>query len=278
MPLANIERAFEQRPALMPYFPLGYPDLETSLRVVEAIARSGADLIELGLPFSDPIADGPVIQHATQTALRNGMTVARGLEMAAELRRRGVRTPFLLMSYVNPLIAYPTPLRSGDYRGLSRVVADAAVAGMDGFIVPDLPIEESDELDALCAENDLALIYFLAPTSTAERIERVARRARGFIYAVSVTGITGARDQLPAGVTDFIRRIKMATDCPLAVGFGISTPEQAKQIGRVADGVIVGSALVKAAGQGDPVASAGAFVRSLREGMGQLSLASMHGS
>jgi tryptophan synthase alpha chain len=198
-----------------------------------------------------------VIQQATQIALRNGMTVERGLRMSAELRQRGVRTPFLLMSYFNPLMAY----------GLPRLVADAAEAGIDGFIVPDLPIEESDELDVLCARRDLALIYFLAPTSTPERVALVAQQARGFIYAVSLTGITGVRDRLPADLADFIRRVKSITDCPLAVGFGISTPEQAAAVGRVADGVIVGSALVKAAGEGDAVASAAAFVRSLRAGM-----------
>ncbi len=257
MPLTNIERAFDHRPALMPYFPLGYPDPESSLGVVEAIVRSGADLVELGLPFSDPLADGPVIQHATQVALQHGMTVARGLRMAAELRRRGVAVPFLLMSYFNPLMAY----------GLSQIVTDAAEAGADGFIVPDLPAEESGELDTLCAEHNLALIYCLAPTSTPARIARVARRARGFIYLVSLTGVTGARDHLPADVTAFVSRIKRMTDCPLAVGFGISTPEQAATIGRVADGVIIGSALVKAAGSGNAAASAGALVRSLREGM-----------
>jgi tryptophan synthase alpha chain len=257
MPLANIEHAFSRRPALMPYFPLGYPDPESSLDVVESIVRGGADLVELGLPFSDPLADGPVIQYATQIALQHGMTAARGLQMVGELRRRGVAVPLLLMSYFNPLLAY----------GLSQIVTDAAEAGTDGFIVPDLPAEEFAELDTLCAEHDLALIYFLAPTSTPERVARVAQRARGFIYVVSLTGVTGARDHLPADVTAFVSRVRTMTACPLAVGFGISTPEQAAAIGRVADGVIIGSALVKAAGSGDAAASAGAFVRSLREGM-----------
>ena len=259
MPLANIKLAFEHRPALMPYFPLGYPDPDISLDVIEAIVEAGADLVELGLPFSDPLADGPVIQHATQVALQNGMTVARGLRMTAELRRRGVSTPFLLMSYFNPLLAY----------GLPRLAADATEAGADGLIVPDLPIEEAEELDALCAEHDLALIYFIAPTSTPERIALVARRARGFIYVVSLTGITGARDHLPADTSEFVNRIKAMTGCPLAVGFGISTPEQAAAIGRIADGIIVGSALVQAASNGHAAETAGAFVRSLRAGIAQ---------
>ncbi|HLF25100.1 MAG TPA: tryptophan synthase subunit alpha [Anaerolineae bacterium] len=257
MPLADIERAFAHRPALMPYFPLGYPDPDTSLAVVESIARAGADLIELGLSFSDPLADGPVIQRATQIALQNGMTSARSLQMTAALRRCGVSTPFLLMGYLNPLLAY----------GLPRFVADAAQAGADGLIVPDLPIEEADELDALCAEHDLALIYMLAPTSTPERIERVARRARGFIYLVSLTGITGARGNLPDGLADFVERVRRMTDCPLAVGFGISTPEQAAAVGRIAEGVIVGSALVATARNGNAPEAAGAFVGSLRVGL-----------
>ncbi len=257
MPLSNIERAFAHRPALMPYFPLGYPDLDISLDVVEAIDRAGADLIELGLPFSDPLADGPVIQHATQVALQNGMTVARGLRMSAELRRRGVTVPFLLMSYFNPLLAY----------GLSGLVADAAASGIDGLIVPDLPAEESAELDALCAGRDLALIYFLAPTSTPERIARVTRRARGFIYLVSLTGVTGAREQLPAELPEFIRRIRPLAHCPLAVGFGISTPEQAAAVGQIADGIIVGSALVGAVKNGDAPEVAGVFIQALRAAM-----------
>jgi len=259
MPLAEIERAFARRPALMPYFPLGYPDPESSIDVVESIARAGADLIELGLPFSDPLADGPVIQRATQVALQNGMTVARGLRMTAELRRRGVRIPLILMSYFNPLLAYRLP----------RLVADAAEAGADGFIVPDLPIEEADDLETLCLDRNLALIYFLAPTSTPERVSRVTRRARGFIYAVSLTGITGARDHLPADLSEFIHRVKALARCPLAVGFGISTPEQAATVGRLADGVIVGSALVSAAGNGHATRSAGEFVQQLREGLGR---------
>jgi tryptophan synthase alpha chain len=254
MSIEDIERAFLHRPALMPYFPLGYPDCETSLDIIEAIARAGADLIELGLPFSDPLADGPTIQRAAQIALRNGMTVARGLEMAATLRRRGVRTPFMLMSYYNPLLAY----------GLDRVVTDAAKAGIDGLIVPDLPPEEAGEADELCTNHDLALIYFLAPTSTEERMAWVTARARGFIYIVSLTGVTGAREHLPHGLSGFVQRVRSLARCPLAVGFGISTPRQVEMVGRVADGVIVGSALVEAAGGEDAVRAASAFVEAMR--------------
>jgi tryptophan synthase alpha chain len=221
--------------ALMPYFPLGFPDAQTSLDVIAAMSEAGADAFEIGLSFSDPLADGPVIQHATQIALENGITVKRSLVMIAELRARGVGQPFLVMGYYNPLLAY----------GLERFVEDAAAAGADGFIVPDLPPEEADDLDRLCRERGLGLIYFLAPTSTDDRVKLVAEKAQGFIYLVSIAGVTGARSQIASGLSDFVGRIKQATSTPIAIGFGVSTPEQAGEVSRIADGVIVGSALVQ---------------------------------
>src|SRR5512136_1871036 len=157
------------RAALMPYFPLGFPDAQTSLEVITALSEAGADAFEIGLSFSDPLADGPVIQHATQVALEKGITVKQSLQAIAELRSRGVLQPFLVMGYYNPLLAY----------GLERFVDEAAAAGADGFIVPDLPPEEADDLDRLCRERSLGLIYFLAPTSTHERVKLVAERAHG---------------------------------------------------------------------------------------------------
>jgi tryptophan synthase alpha chain len=239
--LEHIQKTFailrsQKRAALMPYFTLGYPDAETSLEVIQTIARSGADLIELGIPFSDPLADGPTIQRSTQQALEQGMTVKGCLQLTRELRRSGVRQPLILMSYLNPLLSY----------GLSQFVADAVAAGVDGLIVPDLPPEDADELEAACQEYGLAQIYLLAPNSTPERIDLVASRSNGFIYLVSVTGVTGARGQLPTDLADFIRRVREVTEKPLAVGFGISTPEQAARIAELADGVIVGSALIHA--------------------------------
>ncbi len=239
--------------AFMPYFTLGYPDRETALAVIEAIAPF-SDLLELGVPFSDPLADGPTIQHSTQVALENGTTVAACLDMVRELRRRGVTTPACLMGYYNPILAY----------GLQRFVDDARDAGAQGFIVPDLPPEEAADLEQLAGEAGLAYIYFLAPTSSTKRIQHVAEHAQGFIYLVSVAGVTGARRSLTADLADFVGRVRAQTTEPLAVGFGISTPEQAKAVGRLADGVIVGSALVSAVDSADEKALAAAeFARAM---------------
>jgi tryptophan synthase alpha chain len=244
--------------ALMPYFPLGFPDAQTSLDVIEALSKAGADAFEIGLSFSDPLADGPVIQHATQVALEQGITVQRSLEMIAELRSRGVTQPFLLMGYINPIMAY----------GLERFVNDAASAGADGFIVPDLPPEEADELDRLCRERGLGLIYFLAPTSTTERVKLVAEKAQGFIYLVSIAGVTGARSQVASGLGDFVGRIRQTISTPIAIGFGVSTPEQAGEVSRIADGVIVGSALVQVADRAEDKPQAAAqFIGELKAQM-----------
>ncbi|MEW5869566.1 MAG: tryptophan synthase subunit alpha [Chloroflexota bacterium] len=248
------------RPACMPYFTLGFPTPGDSLAVIRAIAAAGADLIELGVPFSDPLADGPTIQRSTQQALAQGMRVAACLEMARKLRAGGVTQPLLLMGYLNPLLSY----------GIPRFVAEAAQAGVDGLIVPDLPPEDAAELEAACQAQGCALVYLLAPNSTPERIRLAAARSTGFIYLVSVTGVTGARQALPAGLVDFIQRVRAASDKPLAVGFGISTPEQAAQVGALADGVIVGSALIEAVeGSPAPAQAAAAYVGQMREALGQ---------
>ncbi len=239
--------------ALMPYFTLGYPDRATALDVIEAIAPY-SDLIELGVPFSDPLADGPTVQHSTQIALENGKTVADCLSMVSELRERGVTTPFCLMGYYNPMIAY----------GLERYVNDAQAAGAQGFIVPDLPPEEAEEFLRLTTAAGMAYIYFLAPTSDANRIAQVTAVANGFIYLVSVTGVTGARASLHHDLGAFIERVRAQTDASLAVGFGISTPELAASVGNLADGVIVGSALINAVNMADDKPAAAAeFVQSL---------------
>jgi tryptophan synthase alpha chain len=238
--IERIKNAFTPgRPAFMPYSVLGYPTRQAGLDVVKTLSEVGADLLELGLPFSDPLADGPTIQAATQKSLENGTTVKDCLAMVRELRQQGVDTPALLMGYVNPMLAY----------GLEQFVADAAEAGVDGFIVPDLPPEEAEELETACAKHGLALVYLLAPTSTPDRIKLVAAKSQGFIYLVSLTGVTGARTELPPDLTDFVERVRAETDKALAVGFGIGNGEQARAVGELADGVIVGSALVKRAGE-----------------------------
>ncbi len=249
MTLKTIETMFARKPAFMPYIPLGYPTPDASLDAVRAVVAAGADMVELGVPFSDPLADGLTIQAATQRALENGVTVETCLQMAAQLRAEGITVPFLLMGYLNPFLAF----------GLENMVAAAARAEIDGFIIPDLPPEESGEMDALCRRENLALVYFLAPTSTPERISLVAEKARGFIYLVSLTGVTGARNQLSDTLPQFVARVRAATDTPLAVGFGIGDGEQARQVAQFADGVIVGSALVKR------MAESTAAVRALAE-------------
>lgn len=245
----------EHRAALMPYFTLGYPTPAASLAVIESLAAAGADLIELGVPFSDPLADGPTIQRSTQVALEQGMTVSRCLEMVVQIRARGVRVPLMLMGYINPLLAY----------GVECYAAATAAAGADGLILPDLPVEEADEVEAACRKHGLALVYLVSPASPPERIARLAARTSGFLYLVSLTGVTGVRATLSADLADFVARVRAVAQTPLAVGFGISTPEQAQAVAALVDGVIIGSALVHAAGAAqDPAASARAFIRSIR--------------
>ncbi len=265
--IERIAGAFRSgRTAFMPYMVLGYPTPEQSFQVAQVLVDAGADLLELGVPFSDPLADGPTIQAATQRALEHGVTLSGCIAMVAEMRRRGLATPALLMSYVNPILAY----------GIERCVADSSAAGVDGFIVPDLPPEEAADLEIACREYGLALVYLLAPNSPAERVALVAEKSRGFIYLVSLTGVTGARDGLPPGLADFIARVRAAARQPLAVGFGISSGEQARAVAQLAppalhggraglaDGVIVGSALVQRADSLDRLRS---LARELRQAL-----------
>jgi tryptophan synthase alpha chain len=242
----------------MPYLPMGYPQKESALALVPALVEAGADLIELGVPFSDPLADGATIQAASQQALANGMTLSLCMEQAAMLRSRGIEVPFVLMGYYNPILQV----------GLEAFARQAADAGIDGVIVPDLTPEESNALQAALDARSIAQIFLLAPTHDAERLQFVAARTRGFLYLVSLTGVTGTRDRLPADLEAFVARVRAATGKPLAVGFGISTPDQAARVARIADGVIVGSALVRAIGAGhNPVSAASHFVASLRAGI-----------
>jgi len=261
--MSRITTAFERlrrtgRTALMPFLTMGYPHRESALELVPALVEAGADLIELGVPFSDPLADGATVQAASQQALANGMTPALCLEQVAALRERGIAVPLVLMGYYNPFFQM----------GLERFARRAAEAGVDGVIVPDLPPEEAEPLQVALRGQGLDLIFLLAPTTDEVRIRSIARRASGFLYLVSLTGVTGARDRLPPDLERFVARVRQATDLPLAVGFGIGRPEQAARVARIADGVIVGSALLRAIGGGtDPVAAARSFVASLRQGM-----------
>jgi tryptophan synthase alpha chain len=248
----------QRRAALMPYISLGFPTRELSLEIASRICHSGADLVELGVPFSDPLADGPTIQHSTQVAIQQGMHVGDCLEQVSSLRGRGIETGILMMGYYNPMLAY----------GLKSFVEDSARVGVDGFIVPDLPIEEAGDLAALCQNRELALVPFVAPTTPDLRMVEIVHSASGFLYLVSLTGVTGERSSLPPDLKAFIERVRSKTDLPLAVGFGISTPAQARAVGAMADGVIVGSALIRTISESSqPVQAAEDFVAALRQGL-----------
>lgn len=224
----------EGRAGFVAFVTVGYPDVESTLELVPALVEGGADLIELGIPFSDPLADGPTIQKASFHALQQGVTIATCLDVARKLRKRGLEAPLVPMGYYNPIMSY----------GIERFTKDAAAAGVDGLIVVDLPPEESDEFLAACRAADLRLIYLVAPTSTEERISEVAKRASGFVYCVSVTGVTSARDELPPYLAEFVGRVRNATNLPIAVGFGISQPEHFRAVAQIADAAVIGSAIV----------------------------------
>ena len=222
------------RKALAPFVTAGDPDTATTVAVLEAIDRAGASLCELGVPYSDPIADGPVIQSSYTRALGAGITLEGMFGIAREASAR-VQMPILAMA------SYSLIFR----RGIERFVADATAAGLAGFVVPDLPLEESDELDAACRTAGLALVRLVTPTTPPDRAEQIARRSTGFLYCVSVAGVTGARTELPPGLIERIEWLRTKTDVPILVGFGISGPDQVRAVAAVADGVIVGSALVR---------------------------------
>ena len=239
----------------MPYLTMGYPELESALDLVPALVEARADMIELGVPYSDPLADGVTIQASSQQALRNGMTLSLCLEQAATLRSRDVIVPFILMGYYNLLLQM----------GLTQFACRAADAGIDGVIVPDLPLEEAEGLQNALRDEDIDLVFLLAPTSDECRVRDVAGKASGFLYLVSLTGVTGARNELSSDLEGLVARVRTATDLPLAVGFGVSTPAQAARVARVADGVIVGSALISAIGRGpDPAVAARELTAALR--------------
>ena len=245
--------------ALVPYFTVGDPDLATTRELVHAAVAEGADAIELGVPFSDPMADGPVLQRAAARALTAGTTLHRVLELVADLRR-DVGVPLVLFGYYNPFFRY----------GVERVARDAATAGADGFLCVDLPPEEAGDLRTATAAAGLDLIALLAPTTPLARIRTIARSASGFLYFVSVLGTTGARATLPAALPEWVRRVRRVTSLPVGVGFGVSQPEQAAWIAGFADAVIVGSAIARVMEEGDArgaPARVAALVGGLRRAM-----------
>jgi tryptophan synthase alpha chain len=243
-------RADGRRAALMPYLMGGFPDLLTSERIGRAYAEAGAQLIELGVPFSDPLADGPVIHAAGTAALRGGARVADVLEVGRAISED---VPVVAMCYANPIFG----------RGLERFVSALSEAAISGLIVPDLPLEESEALRGVCDEAGIALVPLVTPTSPEDRLAAIGTGARGFVYAVSVTGTTGERASLDGGLTGLFQRVRAHASVPVAVGFGIATPDQAATAAAAgADGVIVGSRLVRAAGETeDPVGAVRSLVR-----------------
>ncbi len=255
--MSRIASVFRQtgHKGLIPYVTVGYPSIEDSLQVVPALAESGSDIVELGIPFSDPLADGATIQKASFNALKNGITPKLCLEVAQKLSRN-IDIPLVFMSYFNPILNF----------GLDAFCSGCAESGVDGLIIPDLPPDEGSELENIAKKRNIDLIYLLAPTSSDERIKLVAERARGFIYLVSVTGVTGARASLPQELNPFIARVRKVARQPLCVGFGISTPEQAQQVAATADGVIVGSKIIQLL-ENDGITAVADFVKQLRQAL-----------
>ena len=229
----RIHRAFENGKAFIPFLTCGDPDLETTEKLVYAMEEAGADLIELGIPFSDPTAEGPVIQEANVRALSGGVTTDRIFDMVLRIRRKS-DIPLVFMTYANVVFSY----------GTERFIARAAEIGMDGLILPDVPFEEKEEFDEVCRRYGLDLISLIAPTSN-DRILEIARNAEGFVYCVSSLGVTGVRSRITTDISAMVRLVKQAKDIPCAVGFGISTPEQAHEMAQKSDGAIVGSAIVR---------------------------------
>lgn len=246
----------QNRKAFVAYIMAGDPDLATSLQVMKGLPGAGVDVIELGIPFTDPMADGPTIQLAGQRALAAGQTLQKTLDMVAEFRKGDATTPVVLMGYYNPIYS----------RGVDRFLGDAKAAGVDGLIVVDLPPEEDAELCIPAQAAGLNFIRLATPTTDDRRLPKVLTNTSGFVYYVSITGITGAAAAQAAEVAPEVARIKAATDLPVIVGFGIRTPETAKAIAGVADGAVVGTAIVKLVEEKRPVAEILAFVKGLAEG------------
>ncbi len=245
---------FPKRPSLVAYVTCGDPDLATTREVVLAAIEAGADVIELGVPFSDPLADGPVIQRASERALRRGTSLEQVLQLAREVRQKS-QAGLIIFSYLNPILRM----------GVAKFSAAAEQAGVDGALVTDLPVEEAEDYLRHMRNRDLATVFLAAPTSTDARLKQIGRVSSGFVYAVSRTGVTGARQQLPDDARDLVRRLRKHTKLPIAVGFGISTPEQFAAVGEFADAAVVGSAIVETIERnpGKEAESVAQFIRRL---------------
>ena len=255
--MSDISEVFKPvRKALVGYITTGYPDIETTIKAVSVLAENGCDIVELGIPFSDPLADGATIQHASHEALMKGVTPQLCLETAKSISER-TDIPLVFMTYYNPVLNY----------GLEDFCHSCVHAGVSGLIVPDLPPEEGQALEEVTLKNNIDLIYLLAPTSTDARIQVVAERSRGFIYLVSLTGVTGARKALSPELGGFIKRVKKVTQKPLCVGFGISTPEQAVQAAKEANGVIIGSKLIQLIEEDKTLKSLKSFTTGIRRAL-----------
>lgn len=231
--MSNINKAFENGKAFIAFITCGDPDLETTAKAVKAAADNGADLIELGIPFSDPTAEGPVIQGANIRALKGGITTNKVFDFVKEIRKE-VKTPMVFMTYANVVFSY----------GADKFISKCNEVGIDGIILPDLPFEEKEEFSPICDKYDVDLISLIAPTSE-NRIAMIAKDAKGFLYIVSSLGVTGARSEIKTDLKAIVEVVRENTDIPCAIGFGISTPEQAKKMAELSDGAIVGSAIVK---------------------------------
>jgi tryptophan synthase alpha chain len=255
--MSNISKVFKPgHKALIGYITTGYPDIETTIKAVCTLAENGCDIIELGIPFSDPLADGATIQKASHQALIHGITPQICFETAKAISEKTV-VPLVFMTYYNPILNY----------GLEEFCHSCVHAGISGLIVPDLPPEEGKELEVVSKKSNIDLIYLLAPTSTKQRVKAVAEKSRGFIYLVSLTGVTGTRNALSPELGNFVERVRNLTRKPLCVGFGISTPEQAAQAAKDADGVIIGSKIIQLIVEDKTLISLKLFVTGVRRAL-----------
>lgn len=257
--MSNIQKAFENGKAFIAFITCGDPDLATTAEVVKEAAHNGADLIELGIPFSDPTAEGPVIQGANIRALKGGVTTDRIFDFVRELRKE-VTVPMVFMTYANVVFSY----------GSEKFIATCREIGMDGLILPDVPFEEKEEFQSICDQHDIDFISLIAPTSE-NRIAMIAKEAKGFLYIVSSLGVTGTRTEIKTDLSSIVEVVRQNTDVPCAIGFGISTPEQAKKMAGLSDGAIVGSAIIKILEKYGIEAPkyVGEYVKSMKDAIGE---------